>query len=199
MLRRCVVARCWGHSCPLSWWERVRVRGARTTMTRRIMTVGLPGVLLALLLVGLPGPQRPAVATSDEPLRERVIQYWEARLQGDLLAAYQLHEPAFRRAVTFAAFSQGRGATPALAYEILDDRIEGDKALVKVRHQSTIKHAKLIKPVQPKWMETEEQWIRVEGVWYRKFRFPIGDPYPPFDWEALAVERQRAIDSEARR
>lgn len=164
-----------------------------------MMTIGLSGVLLALLLVGASGLQRSAVAASDEPLRERVIRYWEARLQSDLLAAYQLHEPAFRRAVTFAAFSQGRGAAPALAYEILDERVDGDKAFVKVRHQTTIKHPKFIKPVQPRWMETEEQWIRVEGVWYRKFRFPIGEPYPPFDWEALAVERQRAIDSETRR
>lgn len=169
----------------------------RETMRRRMMAVGLSSLLMALLLVGFAGPQQPAGAAPDESLRERVIQYWEARMRGDLLAAYQLHEPAFRRAVTFAAFSQGRGATPTLAYEILDERVEGDVAFVKVKKQSTVKHPQFVKPVQPRWTEDEEQWIRVEGVWYRRFRFPMGDPYPAVDWDAIAAERQRA-DSEGR-
>jgi len=170
------------------------------------MTAGLPGLLLALLLVGCAGPQRQAGPVPeqsagpalDESLRERVVRYWEARMRNDLLADYQLHEPAFRRAVTFTAFAQGRGATPILAYEILDERVEGDVAFVKVKKQSTIKHPKLVKPVQPRWTESEEQWVRVEGAWYRKFRFPMGDPYPPVDWEAIAAERQRAGDSVGR-
>ena len=162
------------------------------------MTVRLPVLLLALLLVGFAGLQQPAGAAHDEALRERVVQYWEARMRGDLLATYQLHEPAFRRAVTFAAFAQGRGTTPTTAYEILDERVEGDVAFVPVKKQSTVKIPQLVKPVQPRWTETEEQWIRVEGVWYRRFRFPIGDPYPSVDWETIAAERQRATDGEAR-
>ena len=163
-----------------------------------MITVGLPGVLLALLLVGCAVPERLTGNAPDEPLRDRVARYWEARIRGDLLATYQLHEPAFRRAVTFAAFSQGRGATPTLAYEILDERVEGDVAFVKVKKYSTVKHEKLIKPVEPRWTESEEQWIQVEGVWYRRFRFPMGDPYPPVDWEAIAAERHRATDSGGR-
>ncbi|MBI2883487.1 MAG: hypothetical protein HYY11_06230 [Candidatus Methylomirabilis oxyfera] len=166
-------------------------------MRRRMMTVGLPGLVLTLLLVGWAGLQ-PADAAPDESLRGRVAQYWEARMRGDLLATYQLHEPAFRRAVTFAAFSQGRGAAPVLAYEILNERVEGDTAFVNVKKQSTITHPRLIKPVPPRWTEAEEQWIRVAGTWYRRFRFPMGDPYPTVDWEAVAAERQRAIDSGGR-
>lgn len=162
------------------------------------MTVGLPGLLLALLLVGCAGPQQVIGREVGQPLRERVIRYWEARMAGDLLTTYQLHEPAFRRAVTFAAFSQGRGATPTLAYEILDERIDGDVAWVTVRKKATVKHEKLIKPVEPRWTESDEQWILVDGVWYRRFRFPIGDPYPPVDWDTLAAERQRAIDRGSR-
>ena len=119
-------------------------------------------------------------------------------MRDDLLAAYQLHEPAFRRAVTFTAFAQGRGATPILAYEILDERIDGDMAFVQVKKLSTIKHQQLIKPVQPRWTESEERWVRVDGAWYRRFRFPIGDPYPSVDWEAVADERRRAIEREGR-
>jgi hypothetical protein len=162
------------------------------------MTVGLSGLLLALLLVGCAVPQRLTGNAPDEPLQGRVARYWEARIRGDLLATYQLHEPAFRRAVTFVAFAQGRGTTPILAYEILDERVEGELAFVKVKKQSTIKHPMLVEPVSPRWTESEEQWIRVEGAWYRRFRFPMGNPYPPVDWEAVAAERQRATDSEGR-
>lgn len=119
-------------------------------------------------------------------------------MRDDLLAVYQSHEPAFRRAVTFTAFAQGRGATPILAYEVLDERVDGDAAFVKVNVKSTIKHPLVVKPVEPRWAEFEEQWIRVEGAWYRKFRFPMGDPYPQVDWEAMAAERQRAIDDAGR-
>jgi hypothetical protein len=163
-----------------------------------MIAVGLPGLLLALLLVGCAGVPRLAGPALNESLQDRVTRYWEARMRDDLLATYQLHEPAFRRAVTFTAFAQGRGATPILAYEILDERIEDDVAFVMVKKQSTIKHSMLIKPVQPRWTESEERWVRVEGVWYRKFRFPMGDPYPKIDWEAVAAERQRATDSGGR-
>lgn len=162
-------------------------------MIRRTVENGARSRLLLLMfiLVGVMTMQQPADAASNESLRERVIQYWEGRMKGNLLAAYQLHEPAFRRAVTFAAFSQGRGVTPILAYDILDERIDGDMAWVKVNKKYTVKHPMLVKPVEPRWSETEEQWVRVEGVWYRKFRFPMGDPYPAVDWEAIATERDR--------
>ena len=158
-------------------------------MTRRMMIVGLPGVLLALILIGCAVPERLTGNAPDEPLHGRVARYWEARMRGDLLATYRLHEPAFRRAVTFAAFAQGRGATPTLAYEILNERFEGDAAFVTVREESTVTHEKLVKPVEPRWTESEEQWIRVDGAWYRRFRFPTGDPYPSVDWGAMATER----------
>lgn len=166
--------------------------GSETRRRRIVMAVGLSGLLPALFLLGCAVPQRLTGNAPDAPLRDRVARYWEARMRGDLLTTYQLHEPAFRRAVTFAAFAQGRGATPTLAYEILNERVEGEVAFVTVKKQTTVNHPRLIRPAQPRWTESDEQWIRVEGAWYRRFRFPMGDPYPPVDWEAIAAERGRA-------
>lgn len=147
-------------------------------------------LLAAVLLAGCAGIQAVAARNPQLGLRERVAQYWDARVKGDLLATYTIHEPAFRRAVTLTAFLQGRGATPVFSYEILGERIEGDLGIVKVKIQSTVIHPKLVKPVEPFWSEFEEQWVRVDGVWYRKFRFPIGEPYQDVDWDDIAAKHQ---------
>ena len=147
-------------------------------------------LLAAVLLAGCAGVQAVDTRDPERGLRERAAQYWDARLKGDLLATYTIHEPAFRRAVTLTAFLQGRGLTPVLAYEILGERIEGDLGIVKVKLQATITHPKLVKPVEPFWSEFEEQWVRVDGAWYRKFRFPIGEPYPVVDWDDIAAGTQ---------
>lgn len=162
------------------------------TMIRRTMAGGLQILLLLLmlLLAGCAGTQ--AVVTPDPALRlrERVAQYWDARVKGDLLATYTLHEPAFRRAVTLTAFLQGRGVTKVFEHEILGEQITGDLGIVKVKVKSTVTHSMLVKPVEPSWAEFEEQWVRAEGEWYRKFRFPVGEPYPDVDWDAMANRAQ---------
>ena len=75
-------------------------------MTRRTMADGVRSLLLlvVMLLAGCAGTQ--VLATRDPALRlrERGAQYWDARVKGDLLATYTLHEPAFRRAVTLTGF-----------------------------------------------------------------------------------------------
>lgn len=161
-------------------------------MTRKTMAEGTRSLLLlvAVLLAGCAGIQAVAARNPQLGLRERVTQYWDARAKGDLLATYTIHEPAFRRAVTLTAFLQGRGMTPVLAYEILGERIEGDLGFVTVKLQATVTHPKLVKPVKPYWAEFEEQWVRVDGAWYRKFRFPVGEPYPDVNWDAIAAGTQ---------
>jgi hypothetical protein len=124
-------------------------------------------------------------------LRARAAQYWDARAHGDLVETYQLHEPAFRRAVTLTAFAQGRGVTTVHEHAILGQEIQGNLAVVRMKIRSSFRHAKMIKPVEPKWDEFEEQWVRVGDEWYRKFRFPVGDPYPPVNWDDVAAGRQK--------
>jgi hypothetical protein len=173
-------------------------------MTRRTIADRLPSLLLVVaLLAGC--AETEALAGRDpaetealagrhpvERLRERAGQYWDARVKGDLLATYTLHEPAFRRAVPLTGFLQGRGATTVLEYELLGEKIEGELGIVKVKMKSTVTHPKLIKPVEPSWAEFEEQWVRVDGEWYRKFRFPVGEPYPAVDWDEIAARNQEA-------
>ena len=164
-------------------------------MRRRTMAPGLRGLLLLLVVIqaGCAGTKALASRDPGERLRERARAYWDARVGRDLAATYTLHEPAFRRAVTMTAFAQGRGVTRVLEYDILGERIEGDLGIVNVKTKSTFTHPKLVKPVEPSWSEFDEQWVRVDGEWYRKFRFPIGDPYPPVDWNASGAGGQRPV------
>lgn len=162
-------------------------------MIRRSVTDGARSLLLVMIvLAGCAGVQPVAARDPELRLRERAAQYWDARLKGDLLTTYTVHEPAFRRAVTLTAFLQGRGLTPVLAYEILGERIEGDLGIVKIKMQSTITHPRLVRPAKPSWSEFEEQWVRVDGEWYRKFRFPTGEPYQDVNWDDIAIETQRS-------
>lgn len=163
-------------------------------MIRRTMTDGVRSLLLLMVvfLAGCVGTQAVTAPDSAVRLRERVAQYWDARVTGDLLATYTLHEPAFRRAVTLTAFLQGRGVTTVLEYEILNERIEANLGIVKVKVKSTVTHAMLVKPVEPFWSEFQEQWVRVDGEWYRKFRFPVGEPYPDVDWDEIRAGSQQS-------
>lgn len=161
----------------------------RRMIRRTIAHEGRNLLLLVLMfLAGCAGTQAVAVPDPAMRLKERVGQYLDARMKGDQLTVYTLHEPSFRRAVPLTGFMQGRGAIKVLEYEVVGARIEGDLGIVTVKVKSKVVHPKLIKPVEPQWQEWEEQWARVDGEWYRKFRFPTGEPYRAVNWDDLATE-----------
>jgi len=164
-----------------------------------IRKIGGGWLLLVLaIMAGCAGPQAAATRDPVQRLKERAAQYWDARVKGDLLTTYLLHEPAFQRAVTLTAFLQGRGVTHIYDYEIADQKIEGDLGIVKTKVKWSVTHPALVKPVEPKWSDFEEQWKKVDGEWYRKFRFPVGDPYPPVDWDETAAEQNAPVSKPSR-
>lgn len=175
-------------------------------MIRGPMISGWCGLLLVMGVLGGCAEHREItqdithdITTLFDPaarLRARVAQYWDARVRRDLVATYQLHEPAFRRAVTLTAFAQGRGSTTVHEHAIVGRTIHGDLAVVRMKILASFHHPKLIRPVTPREKEFDEQWVRVGDDWYRKFRFPVGDPYPPVDWDAIAAERRAVRDAD---
>ncbi len=135
--------------------------------------------MLAFVLLGAcAGPQAAKRVDPEARLVDRAKAYWESRIKGDLLENYRFHEPNFRKLVTFTAFSQGRGVTTILDYEVKGVKIDGTTGVVSTRYYFTLTHPLLVKPVTPRWDEIEEQWRWVDGEWYRRYRFPVGEPYP---------------------
>lgn len=161
-------------------------------MTTETMVRMLRGLWLLLLLAVAAGCAEPRVQKTTDPqarLIERAKAYWDARIRGDLVETYRFHEPNFRKKVTLTAFLVGRGVTTVLDYEVKDVRVEGVKGFVTMRVYHTITHHRLVKPVEPRWSEIDEQWRLVDGEWYRRFRFPIGDPYPEeTGWDLPSAE-----------
>ena len=173
-------------------------------MRRSMKARGCGRLLFLLGLAIAVGCAAPQVQKSVDPqarLIERVKGYWDARIKGALIETYRFHEPKFRNAVTLTAFLQGRGATTVLDYEVKDVRIDGNKGLVTTRAHYTIVHPRLVKPVEPRWGEIEEQWRWVDGEWYRRYRFAVGDPYPerdPWDPPSAAAEGRAEPPAPAR-
>lgn len=120
-------------------------------------------------------------------LRKRAIVYWDARVNGDAMTAYTAHEPSFRRAVSLQTFAPSAGVGRVLAYEIIGVRIGGDLGFVRVKMQNASPFISPGKQTGLHWQEMEERWVRVDGEWYRKFRFPAKDPYPPVNWDDVTV------------
>ncbi len=151
------------------------------------MMRGWLGLLLLSLLVGCAVMQTQGSLDAAGRLRERASRYWDARINGDLMAAYTAHEPAFRRAVTLQTFAPSIGVSRVLAYEIVGVRIRGELGFVRVKMRVASPFALSAKQAEPNWQEMEERWVRVDGEWYRKFRFPAKDPYPPVNWDDVTV------------
>lgn len=166
------------------------MKSEKSPMQQGVIAPLLGALLVVVLLAGCAGVQTMVPVDPAERLKVRVAQYWDARVRGDILETYRLHEPAFRRAVSLTAFLQGRGVVTTIEYQIVGEEIRDDLAIVRMKVHSSFMHPKMIRPTEPSWSEFEEQWVRAAGDWYRRFRFPVGDPYPPVNWDQVVPGRQ---------
>ena len=113
----------------------------------------------------------PAATDSEiETLRERVAAYWAARVAGDAETQWRLLEPRGSGRIT----AQEYGAAPQggryLAYQVEDATINGYFATVKVRLVvQQILPSPGAKPLPPVTTYVEDGWVRIKGVWYRRF------------------------------
>ena len=143
--------------------------------TRRVvMTAALSAI--AIVPWASPGasqvtPTPPASAAPSEDvqvLRERVAAFWAARLAGDSKVQWDLLEPRGRGRLTMQEYASDRGAVRYLAYQVEDATVTGYFAVVKVRL--------MVQPILPSARRVgvqttiaEDRWVRIRGVWYRRF------------------------------
>jgi hypothetical protein len=115
-----------------------------------------------------------AAAPSDAEataLRERAAEFWAARVSGDAEKQWQLLEPRGKGRIS----AQEYGASPTggkyLAYKVEDAVIKGYFATVKVRLlvQQYIQAPGPPPPLVPQTTVVEDGWVRIRGVWYRRF------------------------------
>lgn len=125
----------------------------------------------------------PSASTAElETLRERAAAFWAARVAGDFGKQWELLEPRGRGRMTAREYASERGAVKYLAYQVEDATVSGYFAVVKIRVLAQpLLSAAGQRQVPPGAVTVEDNWVRVQGAWYRSLEQneghgPIGAP-----------------------
>jgi len=138
---------------------------------RTVIRVGL--ILLAAIgSAGTASAQSPS--SGPEPdiqaLRTRVAAFWAARVDGDIQRQWELLEPRGRGRVTASEYAADRGGLKYMAYQVEDATVKGFFGTVKVKvlFQPVLPPSAASRTVPPQTSVTDDAWIRIAGVWYRR-------------------------------
>jgi len=119
--------------------------------------------LAALAVLMLAGVAQATAGSEEDALRARAAEYWAARTSGEKdLRSY--YPPAYEGTITESvnvSYTNPR---------IEEVEIDGDSATVKVRAKARFAlppqfarlPERMLEPLMP------EQWLRIDGVWYRE-------------------------------
>ena len=101
-----------------------------------------------------------------ESLRQRVTAFWEARIKGDELTAYQYEAYAYTGEMTATQYIQKRSpALKYMAYTIDTIQEQQNEALVTVKLQYKMSIPGMVD--LPMAMPIKERWVRIDNTWYR--------------------------------
>jgi hypothetical protein len=110
---------------------------------------------------------RQSPSEKSNALGDRVREFWERRIAGEDVKAYEYEEYSKTGSMTVSQYVQSRN--PALrykAYKIKEIAENGDEATVRV---DTAYHLSM--PARGQFdlaTEVTEQWVRLDGQWYRQ-------------------------------
>jgi len=127
---------------------------------RRGYSRGLWVWIFLLLLV--------ACQSEEEKLRARVQEYWQYRLKGDLVKAYEYEYPILKKKMDLNTYISSRH-NPLARYrkaEILSIKFpEKDVAEVEMRFEIETLFSGAKKPFVTEF-KRRERWVKVKGEWY---------------------------------
>ena len=147
-------------------------------MARRWLAVAALAALAAVApSAAAQGPAAPAPAAPAEPatddaeaLRQRVAQFYAARLAGDARGQWELLEPRVRARTTPEEFAAEGAQTRYLGYKVENAAIRGAFGKVQVRVLTLVAlptMARGVRQMPPQVSMALEQWMKLGGVWYR--------------------------------
>ena len=119
----------------------------------------------------IPTATAPASPDADvDTLRERAAEFWAARVAGDAKAQWQLLEPRGKGRSTAEEYGARPTGGRYLAYQVEDATVKGYFGTVKIRLiVQQVLPSPGAKPLAPQATTLEDGWIRVKGVWYRRW------------------------------
>jgi hypothetical protein len=119
--------------------------------------------MILSFLVQCVGPQ---VAREEEKaeVRDRVNEYWQHKIKGNIEKAYQCELPAYREKVSILQYANHFRMFRYLDAEVQDIEVKGREANSKVR----LTYVVALKVISQKKLNrsVEEKWINIEGTWY---------------------------------
>lgn len=129
-------------------------------------SAGWTVAVVAVFGAGWTAAESPPVAS----LKQRVTAFWEARLQGDDITAYQYEIFAHTGEMTVTQYVQARSpALKYMAYTIDTIQEQEQEAQVTVNVQSRLDMPGM--PEVPLASIVRETWVRLDdGQWYRNFQ-----------------------------
>ena len=121
--------------------------------------------MILAFLTGCAGPQ---VVKEDEKanLRNRINEYWQYRIKGDVEKAYQFEVPSFREKYSVLYYVNRFRIVRYLEAEVREIGIDGKEAssTVKLTYVVLLKRltdTKLAKLEQEKWIKIKDTWYHV--------------------------------------
>lgn len=127
-----------------------------------------PGILIIFFLIIFSGcATKEGVRKAEEDtLKERVMEYWRHKINGEFDKCYEYEEPFYRKTVNLVKYIKGF-RTDVIKWKTADVRemeIRGDEAVVKLNVDMNVK-VPGIRRIDRTSLVTEK-WVRVEGIWY---------------------------------
>ena len=124
-------------------------------------------VALVVVAAVLGSSQTAPEPRSAQSLRERVTAFWEARIKGDEVSAYQYEIYAYTGELTVTQYVQARSPTlKYMAYTIDTIQEQEQEAQVTINAQCRMDIPGMVDLPLP--LPVKEQWVRLDdGQWYR--------------------------------
>lgn len=97
-------------------------------------------------------------------LRDRVNEYWQYRIKGDVERAYQCEAPAFREKVSMLQYANRFRLVKYLDAEVQEIEVKGREASSKLK----VTYVIFLLAISDKKLSKleEEKWVKIEGAWY---------------------------------
>ena len=107
-----------------------------------------------------------------EPLLQSVTRYWQAMVDNDSKIAYEAYDPFYRAKVPIVQYAATRGPMVYHSFTIEETEIRGNEAKVRLSVNYSVPKLPVLgqtRSIPARDFPIEEVWLRVDGVWTRKF------------------------------
>jgi len=150
-------------------------------LTRQLFLCGF--ILFMACMFAVPAFPSDTAEQRKERLLQRVNTYWNDRVHGKIGQNYDLYDPFFKMRVKRIIYEANLIDIKFISYKIGDAKLTENIAKVPVEVEFEIPETVIagkrisIPPRKDKW---EEDWIGIDGDWFKVYKVNVNSTYIPF-------------------